>query len=149
MNLVRLFKYVKLINFYPPFVGAGIRLKEVSKDRYTYRIRMKKRFYNRNVYGSHYGGSLYSMCDPWYVFIAYRYFGDGYILWDKSASIRFLKPSKGTVEAIFNIPEEKLAEMKQIVDKSGKSTFDFSTFVKDEQGNKIAAVEKEIYIRKK
>lgn len=130
-------------------MGAGIRLKKVNKEGTSYLVEMKLRWYNRNVYGTHYGGSLYSMCDPFFVFVAYSYFGDDYILWDKSASIEFKRPGKGTVHALFEISDQRLAEMKQEVDKEGKKTFHFLAEVKDKDENVIASVNKEIYIRKK
>lgn len=149
MNVKRLFKYKKLLNLYPPFLGAGIRLKEANKKGTSYLVEMKLRWYNRNVYGTHFGGSLYAMCDPFFVFAAYAYFGDAYILWDKSATIQFKRPGKGTVRALFEISDDKLSEMKEAVDQNGKMTFNFTAEVKDMKGQVVAVVGKEIYIRKK
>jgi len=137
------------MNFYPPFIGAGVSLKEYSPEGNSYMVQMKLRWYNRNVYGSHFGGSLYSMCDPWFVFAAYAYFGDDYIIWDKSASIKFVAPGKGRVEALFEITFDKLEKMKMLVDQEGKQTFDFVATVTDTKGKTIAVVDKEIYIRRK
>jgi hypothetical protein len=149
LNVKKLFKYKKLLNFYPPFIGAGIRLKNYNEKGTSYLVEMKLRWYNRNVYGTHFGGSLYAMCDPFFVFAAYAYFGEGYVLWDKSASIEFKRPGKGTVHALFEISDERLAKMKSEVDSSGKKTFYFTAEVKDLEENTIALVKKEIYIRKK
>ena len=149
LNVKRLFKYKKLLNWYPPFLGAGIRLKKVNEKGTSYLVEMKLRWYNRNVYGTHFGGSLYAMCDPFFVFAAYAYFGDEYILWDKSASIQFKRPGKGTVRALFEISDERLEAMKTEVDTEGKKTFHFTAEVKDQKQQVVAIVEKEIYIRKK
>jgi hypothetical protein len=32
--------------------------------------------------------------------------GAGYVVWDKAATIRFLKPGKGTVRARFSVPRD-------------------------------------------
>lgn len=149
MNVKKLFKYKKLLNLYPPFLGAGIRLKKYNKKGTSYLVEMKLRWYNRNVYGTHFGGSLYAMCDPFFVFAAYAYFGDEYILWDKSACIEFKRPGKGTVQALFEISDERLEEMKAEVDEKGKQTFHFKAEVKDQGGKIVATVEKEIYIKRK
>jgi acyl-coenzyme A thioesterase PaaI-like protein len=144
------FKWIyKLIGIYPPYLGTGISLKEVSNDCSRFVVQMKMRFYNRNAYGYHFGGSLFSMCDPFYILIIHHYFGEGYILWDKSAGINFISPGKGKVTAEFEIKPERLAEMKKEVDAEGKKSFSFSTSIKDEKGNIVAEVEKEIYVRKK
>jgi len=149
LNVKKLFKYKKLLNWYPPFIGAGIRLKAYNEKGTSYLVEMKLRWYNRNVYGTHFGGSLYAMCDPFFVFAAYSYFGDDYIIWDKSAAIAFKRPGKGTVQALFEISDARLVQMKQEVDSLGKKTFHFTAEVKDLQGGIVAVVDKEIYIRKK
>lgn len=149
INIKKLFKYKKLLNLYPPFIGAGIRIKDYSKEGNSYLVEMKLRWYNRNVAGTHFGGSLYSMCDPFFVFAAYSYFGDNYIIWDKSARIEYVRPGVGTVQGLFEISSEKLEAMKSKVDQSGKETFNFDADIIDKEGRVIAKVEKEIYIRKK
>ncbi|MFT4535255.1 MAG: acyl-coenzyme A thioesterase PaaI-like protein [Saprospiraceae bacterium] len=149
INIKKLFKYKKLINLYPPFLGAGIRLKEYSKEGNSYLVEMKLRWYNRNVAGTHFGGSLYSMCDPFFVFAAYSYFGDDYIIWDKSASIEYVRPSMGTVRALFEIPLDVLKEMKAEVDQEGRKTFHFKTDILDMKNRVVSKINKEIYIKKK
>ena len=149
MDRRKILKYGKLINFWPPFFGAGIYVKKIRNEGRTYDVEMKLRWYNRNIYGTHFGGSLFAMADPFYVFAAFSYFGDDYILWDKSASIEFVSPGKSKVKATFEIPLEKLAEMKQEVDREGKKTFTFRTDILDMEDKVVAKVDKVIYIRKK
>ncbi len=143
------YKYPKLINLYPPFIGAGVKLREINEDKTQIIVDMRLRWYNRNVYGTHFGGSLYAMTDPFYVFIVYYHFGDDYIIWDKSASIKFVRPGKGKVTGTYNIPLDTLALMKSQVDQGVKTSFMFSTEVIDELNKVVAYVEKEIYIKAK
>jgi acyl-coenzyme A thioesterase PaaI-like protein len=139
---------LKVINFYPPLFFAGIKLKKVNADRTQLTVQMKLNMFNKNMFGTHFGGSLYSMCDPFYVFIIAANLGNDYIIWDKSACINFVRPGKGKVQAIFEIPKEKLEEIKNEVD-TGKKNFFFETVVTDEKNKIVAEVQKEIYIRKK
>lgn len=149
MNLTKMVKFVKLMNWYPPFIGAGIRLAKANKDGSRYEVTMKLRWYNKNINGTHFGGSLYAMCDPWYVFIVAAQMGNDYIFWDKSASIKYLKPGKGKVTAIFEIPKEEINKIKEEVDRLGTQTYTFSTYVTGPEGEQVAYVQKEIYLRKK
>lgn len=149
VNLKKLFKYKKLLNFYPPFLGAGIRIKKHNPEGNSYLVQMKLRWYNRNVAGTHFGGSLYAMCDPFFVFAAYSHFGDDYIIWDKSASIEYVFPGKGTVSGLFEISKDKLVDMKKEVDTLGKKTFFFDAEILDERKRVVCKLKKEIYIRKK
>jgi hypothetical protein len=89
----------RLINFYAPLLGAGIRSKKIDKN--TIRVEMKLTALNRNIVGTHFGGSLYAMCDPWFMLILMRNLGPDYVVWDKAASIQFLMPGRGKVSATF------------------------------------------------
>jgi acyl-coenzyme A thioesterase PaaI-like protein len=137
----------RLINFYPPYLGAGIHSRRI--DEYTTRVEMKLTALNRNILGTHFGGSLYAMCDPWFVLILMRALGPDYIVWDKAASIQFLRPGRGKVTATFHIPVERIDEIRQQVDGGGRTEPTFVVDVLDPQGKAVARVEKVLYVRKK
>lgn len=142
-------KTIKLINFYPPYLGAGISIKQINEDFTSISVQMKMRWWNRNLVGTHFGGSLYSMCDPFYMFILIQNLGKNYIVWDKAASIEFKKPGLKTVTATFSISKEEIENIKNKVDIEGKGNFTFNTQVVNEQNETIAQVEKVVYVRKK
>ncbi len=139
----------RLINFYPPLLGAGIRVLHKQSDDYTIKVQMKLTRLNLNVVGTHFGGSLYAMCDPWFMLILLEHMGRNYIVWDKAASIQFVKPGRGTVTATFHIAPEQIAELQAQADREGKIEPLFNIDVIDEQGEVVAKVEKRLYIRKK
>lgn len=142
-------RLIKKINLYPPFLGMGIRVKSHNADFTRFDVELKSRWYNRNLFGTHFGGALYSMCDPFYVFIVTMNFGPGFIVWDKTATIEFLKPAKGTILGLFEIEEKRLIEMRAEVDELGKNTYHFKTDLIDEAGQVVARVSKEVYVRSK
>lgn len=142
-------KNIKWINFYPPYIGAGISLKSVDSDFTRISVQLKMRWYNRNAVGTHFGGSLYSMCDPFYMFILMENLGKDYIVWDKAASIKFKKPGLKTVTATFEISKTEIAKIKDSVDENGKGDFTFSTTVNAENGEVVAEIEKVVYVRNK
>lgn len=140
--------FFKIFSYYPPFFGAGIKVK-ISKDVKTVDVSMKLTFWNRNYVGTHFGGSLYAMCDPFFFFLLMENLGMGYIVWDKGASISFKKPGKGRVHARFFIPEEKYDELRKLADSGEAINPEFNVDVLDDEGNVIATVEKILYIKKK
>jgi len=142
-------KILRRVSLYPPYLGAGIKLKKVNEDFTRFEVQMKMHRYNRNIYGTHFGGSLYAMSDPFFVFIILNFLGKEYIVWDKSAKIEFIKPGKGTVKAVFEISKEKLEEIKQDTDEKGKNTYFFKTEIKNSENQTVAKIEKEIYVKKK
>ena len=140
----------KWINFvFVPFLGAGIRVLHSQSDDYTIKVQMKLTRLNFNAVGTHFGGSLYAMCDPFFMLILLEHMGRDYIVWDKAASIQFLKPGRGTVTATFHIPPEQIAELRAQADREGKIEPLFNVDVIDEQGEIVAKVEKRLYVRKK
>jgi len=137
-----------LLNLYPPYLGAGVRVR-ASADRRTYEVRMGLRFWNRNYVGTHFGGSLYAMCDPFFMLILIEQLGRDYVVWDKAATIRFRRPGTGPVRATFHIPEERVAEIRAAADRDGKVEPEFRVDVVDDQGKVVAEVEKLLYVRRK
>ncbi len=103
---------LKYMNFWPPFLGSGIKVKNVAPDFTSVDVEVKMRFWNRNYVGSHYGGTIYSMTDPWYMLMLMQNIGKEYIVWDKSAEVRFLKPGYGKLSAHFNLTAERIAARK-------------------------------------
>jgi Domain of unknown function (DUF4442) len=142
-------KLKRRIRFYPPYLGAGVRVTHVSDDFRTVKVEMPLRFYNKNYVGTHFGGSLYAMCDPFYMLMLINILGPGYIVWDKAAAIRFKKPGKGLVKATFTISEEKIAEIRAAADSQPKVEPEFHVTVTDEKGDVVAEIDKLLYVRKK
>jgi hypothetical protein len=139
----------RFIRFYPPFLGAGVRVSHIDEEFRTIEVHMPLRFWNRNYVGTHFGGSLYTMCDPFFVLILLNHLGPDYIVWDKAATIRFKKPGKGLVKAVFAVPGERIEEIRAQADTLGKIEPQFQTVVTDVEGNIIAEVDKLLYVRKK
>ena len=139
---------LRAINIWPPLLGAGIRTKW-SPDRKSVDVEMKLRFWNRNYVGTHYGGSLYSMTDPFYMLMLMDNLGPGYIVWDKAATIRFKKPGRGMVSASFRLSDEQIGEIKQALNSQEKIERVFTVEVKDQSGNVVAEVEKRLHVRRK
>ncbi|HJT53418.1 MAG TPA: DUF4442 domain-containing protein [Candidatus Angelobacter sp.] len=142
-------KLKRRIRYYPPYLGAGVRVTHISHDFRTVNVEMPLRFYNKNYVGTHFGGSLYAMCDPFYMLMLMNILGPGYIVWDKAATIRFKRPGKGLVKATFNIPEEKIAEIRAAADSQPKVEPEFHVTVTDEKGDVVAEIDKLLYVRKK
>lgn len=142
-------KYIKLVNYWPPYLGAGIKVKEVNKKRTRFLVSLRLTQRNKNLFGTQFGGSLYAMTDPIYAFILVLNLGEDYIVWDKSAHIEFKKPGRSKVFADIHIPEDRLIEIQNEIDIIGKSTYTFETQITDKDQNVIAIVSKEVYIRRK
>jgi len=137
------------LNIWPPFLGAGIRVKRLASDWKEIDVEMRLRWWNANYVGTYYGGSLYSIADPFFMVMLIENLGKDYIVWDKAASIRFKKPGRGKVSASFRLSDEQILEIKQALGSQRKIERVFTVEVKDESGVVIAQVEKLLHVRKK
>ncbi len=138
-----------LFNLYPPFRGAGIRIKKISASWDEILVEMKSRWWNRNYVGTHYGGSLYSMCDPFFMIMLIEQLGKGYVVWDKAATIRFRKPGRGRMRARFALPASDVETVRRNADRDTKTDAVFRVDVVDDDGDVVASVEKVIQVRTK
>lgn len=139
----------RILNIYGPYLGAGVKVEYLAKDFREARVSMKLRWYNRNYVGTHFGGSLFSMIDPFYMLLVMNNLGRDYIVWDAEASIKFVSPGRGVVKAQFVITDEMLADIKANTANGEKYLPTYEVMIKDEQDNLVAKVEKKLYIRRK
>ena len=140
---------LRYINFWPPFLAAGIRVTRRDSGMKAIDVEMNLRFYNRNYVGTHYGGSLYSMTDPFYMLMLIKNLGRDYVVWDKSAAIRFRKPGNGKVRAEFRLLDSQLDEIREKLKSVEKYEPSFLVEVKDEAGTVVAEVRKVLHIKRR
>src|ERR1700752_782506 len=137
------------INLWPPFLGMGIRVKRIAPDMKAVDVEMKLRWWNANYVGTHFGGSLFAMTDPFYMLMLMANLGRDYIVWDKAASIRYRKPGKGAVRAEFRLADAQLDDIREKLKTVPKWEPVFQVEVKDTQGTVSAEVEKVLHVKKK
>ncbi len=143
----RWFRY--LMNCWPPFIGMRIHIEHISDDWQTLRMRMKLGLRNKNFVGSHFGGGLFAMVDPFYMVMLMHLLGRDYLVWDKSASIDFVVPGRGTVYAHFHVSDDMLAEIKAKTANGEKFEPTYQIEVVDAAGKVVAKVAKTLYIRQR
>jgi len=138
-----------LLNLWPPFLGAGIRIKRLQADWREMDVEMKLHRWNSNYVGTHYGGSLYSMADPFLMVMLIENLGRDYMVWDKSASIRFRRPGRGTVSVNFRLSGEQIEEIREALKTEERIDRTFTVEVKDASGTVVAEVQKVLQVKRK
>jgi len=137
------------MNCWPPFLGLRIHVERIAADWRHVRMRMKLSLRNRNYVGSHFGGGLFAMTDPYFMIMMLHQLGTGYVVWDKSARIDFVAPGRTTVYADFHLTQAQIDEVLRMTAEGQKFEPTYSVDVVDTAGKIIARVEKTLYIRKK
>jgi hypothetical protein len=142
-------RFLRLLRAWPPFLGAGVRVAEATADGSRITVEMPLTRLNRNFVGSHFGGSLYSMCDPFYMLMLIERLGPEFVVWDKAASIEFLRPGRGTVRATFELPGERVEAIRREARDGGRALPEFEVTIVARDGEPVARVHKTLSVRPK
>ena len=139
----------RLINLYPPYLGAGVKVTYIREDWKELHVTMALRWFNRNFVGTHFGGGLYAMVDPHLMLLLIQLLGRDYIVWDKSAAIEFIKASRKKVTAVIKIVDADLEAIRRHTNDGAKYFADFDVAIVDQDDDLVARVKKTIYVRRK
>ena len=137
------------LNLYPPYIGAGVTVAHIAEDWSLMTVKLTLRWYNRNYVGTHFGGNLFTMTDPFYMLMLMHRLGPAYKVWDQKAEITFVKTGKGTVVANMTVAEEQLEAIRAATVNGAKHFAEFDIDIVDEDGDVVATVHKTLYVREK
>jgi acyl-coenzyme A thioesterase PaaI-like protein len=139
-----------LLNVWPPFWAAGIRVLELAPDWSYARVQLKARWFSRNYVGTHFGGSLFAMTDPFFMLLLMHRLAPEYIVWDKAGEIEFVAAKKEPVFAEFRVDDAVVEELRAATPKPGDKVLRwFDVEVKTAGGEVVARVRKQVYVRRK
>lgn len=136
-----------MLNLWPLYLFMGVRTDSISADWRVWELRLKSRLRNRNYVGTHFGGTLYAGLDPQFMLAYIQILGRDYIVWDKSATVRFRRPGKGTLRARLEIPEGEVEEVKRLCQEHEKVDRTYTVAWKNRQGEVVCEVEKVLHFR--
>lgn len=138
-----------IFNVWPPFLFSGIHVTEMADDWTFARVELRMRPWNRNYVGTHFGGSLFAMTDPFWMILAKERLGRDYFVWDKAGEIEFVKPGKGVVHAEFRLDNVVLDEIIAEAADGQKHLRWMPVEIFNAQNEVVARVRKQIYVRLK
>lgn len=137
------------MNWYPMFFGTGAKILFWSGDWSEVHLRLKLNLWTMNYVRTIFGGSQFSATDPFYMLMFMHMLGKDFVVWDKSASIKFKRPGKKPLYAIFKITPEILTKVKADVKANGETTHVAIVHWVDKDGIIYSELERSIYIADK
>ena len=135
-------------NLYPAYRGTGGRVTYIASDFREIRVKLPHSLRTRNYVGTIFGGSMYGCVDPMYMIMLIRILGREYVVWDKSATIRFRKPGKSTLFATFRLDDAELDTIRDLTASGTPVDRTYNVDLVDAEGVVHASVEKVIYVRR-
>lgn len=137
------------INAWPTLAGQGIQVTSWADDWTAAEVRLELTDANANYLGTAFGGSLFSMLDPFFVILAMNQLGDGYVVWDKAAEIEFVSPGTGPVTAQVEMPASVIDELRAAAAGGAKVLRWFAVDITGEDGSVVARVRRQLYVRER
>jgi acyl-coenzyme A thioesterase PaaI-like protein len=138
-----------MFNFFPAYRGGGGRVVYISDDFRELRVKVPLNWRTRNKVGTIFGGSIYSAVDPIYMIMLMRILGEEYVVWDRSAKIRFKRPGRETLFASFVVTEQESDEIIAVLETRKSTSRTYFVELCDSSGRVHATVEKEIFVTRK
>jgi len=135
-------------NLFPAYRGTGARVTYIADDFREVRVKLPLSLRTRNAVGTIFGGSMYGAVDPIYMIMLMRLLGRDYVVWDKTASIRFRKPGRTTLRATFRIDETELDAIRAATATGEPVDRTYNVDLIDGEGIVSASIEKVIYVRR-
>lgn len=136
-------------NFWPCIWCTGSKVEFIAGDFKELHVSLKLNLRTRNRVGTVYGGSIYSSVDPYFMLLLMEVLGKKYVVWDKGASMKFIKPIVQKVKCRFLITDELVEEVKQKVGELGEHTFELPLKYEDDKGKVFATFTKWVYVADK
>jgi len=133
-------------NLFPAYRGTGAWITYIARDWSEIRICVPLSWRTRNYVGTIYGGSMYGAVDPVYMIMLIRMLGPGYIVWDKAASIRFVRPGRTPLRATFSIDPQSVEAIRTELASQPKTERGYTVELQDSAGVVYAVVEKRLHI---
>ncbi|MFN7372923.1 MAG: DUF4442 domain-containing protein [Cyclobacteriaceae bacterium] len=138
-----------LMNWYPMYFGTGGKIVFWSADSHEAHVRLRLNLWTYNYVGTIFGGSMFSASDPFYMVMLLKVLGPDYVVWDKSASIRFRKPGRSSLYARYLLTAADIEAIKSGVKQGGEFHRNFVIQWVDAKGVVHAEIERLCYIADK
>lgn len=138
------------LNAYPPFLFNRIKIVSITNGFKGCRVKIKKSFWNRNMNGTIFGGSLFSASDPFYAILYWQIFErKGYKIqtWLKSAEIHYMRPADQSLYLDFEITDEQILEAEESLNTIGKYKRTHEIRYKSKDGDIYVIAKTEVYLR--
>jgi len=135
-------------NLFPAFRGTGGRITYIAGDFREARVELPLSWRTRNYVGTIFGGSLYGSVDPLYMILLIKILGPDYTVWDKAATIRFVRPGRSRLYARFLLEEDEIRMIRRLTETAPSVDRVYRVDLKDAAGVVHASVDKTIYIRR-
>ena len=138
------------MNLSPMYRRTSGRITFISEDFRLIKVKIPLSLKNRNFVNVMFGGSMFSAVDPFPMVQLINLIGNDYVVWDKSAEIKFRRPGTEDLYAEFSYSDEELEDIRKRVRAENEIEYKKSTKLTNKAGDVLyCEVIKNLYIADK
>ncbi|MBC8110589.1 MAG: YiiD C-terminal domain-containing protein [Verrucomicrobia bacterium] len=143
------FLYRFLFSNTPLYRATGARVTFCSADFQEIHVKLTKNLLTRNYVNTIFGGSIYSSIDPIFMLMLMEILGKNYVVWDKAATIRFVRPARQKLKARFLLDDTLIENIKKQIAETKETDLELTLEYLDEEEKICATFSKVLYIADK
>lgn len=138
-----------LASLYPPLLGSGIRIREITPDWTRGELSMHVAPWTANTNGTAFGGSLFAATDVLYGALLSGQLGGRYQVWTKTATIDFHRPGRGRLHCTVEVPHTEADSIRDdLAERSSTSVLHTAQIV-DSRGATVVEARHTMFIRRR
>ena len=137
----------RMMNLWPPLLFSGIKMTSVSQDWSRSRIVLNLRWWNANMHGAAFGGTLFSMTDVLFGTLIARRLGTKYEAWTRTGTFQFLKPGRSGAYMDVELTPELIDWITTTVDEDGYCNVPYTSVIYNKDGSVVGIGQQDLHVR--
>lgn len=137
------------MTLFPPLGSAGVRVRNISDDWSHAEAHLSLQFFNRNMHGAAFGGTLFSMTDAVFGTLVQKRLGPGFEAWTRTGTFQYLNPGRSGAKAIVDVPEELIQQIREEIEEDGFSNIPYTTVIENADGSIAGIGQQDLHCRRR
>lgn len=136
-----------MMNLWPPLLGSGVRIAEISEDWRFARVELNLSFWNANMHGAAFGGTLYAMTDFLFGTLVARVMGFEYEAWTRTGTFQYLAPGRDGAYMEVTFTEDHEQWVRDTVAEDGYCNVAYTCVIKNRDGSVVGIGQQDLHVR--
>lgn len=137
----------RLFNIWPPLLGSGVHITHIEDDWSGGRLELNLSWWNRNMHGSGFGGTLFAMTDVLFGTLVMGRLGEDYEAWTRTGTFQYISPGRKGAYLDVEVNDELLAWMKEVVAEDGYCNVPYTSVIYNKDGSVVGIGQQDLHVR--
>lgn len=140
-------RMARFFSLWPPLSGSGVRITNISDDWSSGRLELKSSWWNLNMHGAAFGGTLFAMTDVLFGTLVMARLGSDYEAWTRTGTFQFLSPGKRGAYLEVEVDDELVEWMRSTVAGDGYCNVPCTSVIYNKDGSVVGIGQQDLHVR--